>query len=141
MTMDRQPIPQRLASEGLLPLCLMLRGVMLAKVTCGQLLHKSLPELFQSLTEMCGNVLQNDKRQLETAMVVESRLQMKQKGLSKRSLGDTEDSYLASEVSIAQSTMQRHWSNLASCPTFHTRDDRKALAGPALPLLSFSTHP
>lgn len=46
-------------------------------------------------------VLQNDKRQLETAMVVESRLQMKQKGLSKRSLGDTEDSYLASEVSIA----------------------------------------
>ena len=44
------------------------------------------------------HVPQNDKRQLETAMVVESRLQMKQKGLSKRSLGDTEDSYLASEV-------------------------------------------
>jgi hypothetical protein len=42
--------------------------------------------------------LQNEKRQLETAMVVESRIQMKQKGLTRKSLGETEDSYVASEV-------------------------------------------
>lgn len=41
-------------------------------------------------------LLQNDKRQLETAMVVESQIQMKQKGLSKRSMGD--ESLVASEV-------------------------------------------
>ena len=31
-------------------------------------------------------------------MVVESRIQMKQKGLNRKSLGETEDSYVASEV-------------------------------------------
>ena len=43
--------------------------------------------------------MQNEKGQLETAMVVESRIQMKQKGLSKRSMGESEDTYVASEVS------------------------------------------
>ena len=31
-------------------------------------------------------------------MVVESRIQMKQKGLNRKSLGETEDSYVPSEV-------------------------------------------
>ena len=57
--------------------------------------------------------LQNEKRQLETAMVVESRIQMKQKGLSKRSLGET-DSYVASEVRNDQAMKQRMC--LACCP-------------------------
>ncbi|CAK0773385.1 hypothetical protein CVIRNUC_004060 [Coccomyxa viridis] len=42
--------------------------------------------------------LQNEKRQLETAMVVESRIQMKAKGLSKHSVEGTDGSFIVSEA-------------------------------------------
>ena len=54
---------------------------------------------FHSSPKELSCLLQNEKGQLETAMVVESRIQMKQKGLSKRSMGESEDTYVASEVS------------------------------------------
>lgn len=43
-------------------------------------------------------VVQNDKRQLETAMVVESRISNKNRIVSRRSLGDTPDGMEQSEV-------------------------------------------
>ena len=47
---------------------------------------------------MVSQSLQNEKRQLETAMVVESRMQMKAKGLSKHSVEGTDGSFVVSEV-------------------------------------------
>ncbi len=41
---------------------------------------------------------QNEKRQLETAMVVESRIHNKNRVSSRRSLGDTADAFDHSEV-------------------------------------------
>ena len=83
------------------------------------------------LAATCVHVLQNDKRQLETAMVVESRIAMKQKGLSKRSLGDTEDSYVASEVSLAHNEMQFYIGNLPNLARLQSMAGQ-AHAGPAM---------
>ncbi|CAL8470152.1 g9694 [Coccomyxa elongata] len=47
--------------------------------------------------------LENDKRQLETAMVVESRISNKNRIVSRRSLGDTPDGMEQSEVGSEQS--------------------------------------
>ena len=66
-------------------------------------------------------------------MVVESRIAMKQKGLSKRSLGETEDSYLASEVRLAleNNICTHHTGNVVNLALYPSLA-RQAHVGPVM---------